>query len=74
MKAGAYGGKLAGAGGGFLYLLVPKEKKIHVINELKELTRVSIEYEPRGQEFYLVLYKSKDLLWWSQIADIRRML
>ena len=49
IEAGAYGGKLAGAGGGgFLYLIVPDEKKINVINELNELAQVSLGYEPRG--------------------------
>ena len=39
------------------YLLVPEEKKIDVISELKELTKVSLGYEPGEQECYLAFSK-----------------
>jgi D-glycero-alpha-D-manno-heptose-7-phosphate kinase len=49
ISAGAYGGKLAGAGGGgFLYLIAPPERQDAVRNALSDMTEVSFEYEPRG--------------------------
>ncbi len=46
---GAYGGKIAGAGGGgFLMLFAPKEKKEDVIKALPELIYTPINFEPRG--------------------------
>lgn len=47
--AGAYGGKLAGAGGGgFLYFVVPPERQDAVRAALKDMDEVRIHYEPRG--------------------------
>ncbi|MEI8155088.1 MAG: GHMP kinase [Hyphomicrobiales bacterium] len=49
LKAGAFGGKLLGAGGGgFLLLLAPPEKHADVRKALAELTEVPMAYEPRG--------------------------
>lgn len=49
MAAGAYGGKLAGAGGGgFLYLVAPPERQDAVRSALCDMDEVSFEYEPRG--------------------------
>ncbi|MCH9609797.1 MAG: D-glycero-alpha-D-manno-heptose 7-phosphate kinase [Chlamydiales bacterium] len=48
-RAGAYGGKLCGAGnGGFLALFVPPEKHASVRNALKELQEVSFKFEDSG--------------------------
>lgn len=47
--AGAWGGKLAGAGGGgFLILVVPKEKQDNVRNALKPLKEVNFKFEKEG--------------------------
>ena len=47
--AGAYGGKLAGAGGGgFLFLLAPREKQIEVKKALDGLSIVEVEFEKHG--------------------------
>lgn len=49
LQAGAYGGKLAGAGGGgFLFLVVPPERRDAVRQALGELTEVRMGYEPHG--------------------------
>ena len=48
-KAGAYGGKLCGAGsGGFLALLVPPEKATAVREALKDLLEVKFRFENEG--------------------------
>jgi len=49
MKAGAYGGKICGAGaGGFLLLCVPPEKKRAVREALAKFKELNIDYEPHG--------------------------
>lgn len=51
MAAGAYGGKLAGAGGGgFLFFLVPAEKQQSVKDSLKGLLQVDINFENEGSK------------------------
>ena len=51
MEAGAYGGKLAGAGGGgFLFVLAPKEKQPAVRQALDGLLEVSFEFENEGSK------------------------
>jgi D-glycero-alpha-D-manno-heptose-7-phosphate kinase len=51
MSAGAYGGKLAGAGGGgFLFFLAPLEKHAVIKNSLKELLPVDIQFENDGSQ------------------------
>jgi len=48
-QAGAYGGKITGAGGGgFLFLVVPEERRQAVRLALSSLLEVSVRYEPRG--------------------------
>jgi D-glycero-alpha-D-manno-heptose-7-phosphate kinase len=50
-KAGAFGGKLCGAGnGGFLALFVPEEKKQQVRESLKNLLEVNIKFEDEGSK------------------------
>ena len=47
--AGAYGGKLCGAGsGGFLALLVPENKKNEIREKLKQLLEVDFKFENQG--------------------------
>ena len=47
--AGAYGGKLAGAGGGgFLFVLAPKERQVDVKKALDGLSMVDVEFEKHG--------------------------
>lgn len=49
MAAGAYGGKLAGAGsGGFLFFLVPQEKQAAVRKALKDHLEVNFSFEKEG--------------------------
>jgi len=49
LKAGAYGGKLCGAGnGGFLAFLVPSESKASVRGALKGLKEVDFHFEDEG--------------------------
>jgi D-glycero-alpha-D-manno-heptose-7-phosphate kinase len=49
LAAGAYGGKICGAGGGgFLMLLVPPNRLQHVRQALAGLQEVSANYEPHG--------------------------
>lgn len=51
LQAGAYGGKLAGAGGGgFLFLLVPKDKQIEVRHVLNGLLEVDFRFESDGSK------------------------
>jgi D-glycero-alpha-D-manno-heptose-7-phosphate kinase len=49
MAAGAWGGKLAGAGGGgFLYILAPRDRHNAIRAALAEMQEIAIGYEPRG--------------------------
>ena len=49
LKCGAYGGKIAGAGGGgFLMIFADKNYKNQIINELPELIYTPIQFEPKG--------------------------
>jgi D-glycero-alpha-D-manno-heptose-7-phosphate kinase len=51
MEAGAMGGKICGAGGGgFLLLVVESKKRAAVRDALRELTELSIGYEPLGTQ------------------------
>lgn len=56
-KAGAYGGKLAGAGGGgFLFLFVPEEKKSVVRKAMGGLLEVKCQFESEGSRIiYLTI-------------------
>jgi D-glycero-alpha-D-manno-heptose-7-phosphate kinase len=48
-QAGAYGGKLCGAGGGgFILLVSPPERHTAIREALGNLTEIQIDYEPRG--------------------------
>lgn len=50
-RAGAYGGKLAGAGGGgFLFFLAPIEKHQDIKNSLNDLLQVDIKFESDGSQ------------------------
>ena len=52
--AGAYGGKLCGAGGGgFLLFVAPPERHQAIIDAVGGLTPVRIRYEPRGTHVLL---------------------
>jgi D-glycero-alpha-D-manno-heptose-7-phosphate kinase len=49
IKAGAYGGKLCGAGsGGFLAIFAPLEKQNDIREELKDFLEVSFKFENEG--------------------------
>lgn len=49
LRAGAYGGKIAGAGaGGFLYLVVPPERQPAIRAALAMMEEIEINHEPRG--------------------------
>ena len=51
MEAGAYGGKLAGAGGGgFLFMLTPREKQPVVRQALDGLLEVDFKFENEGSK------------------------
>lgn len=51
INAGAYGGKLAGAGsGGFLMFVVPEERKISIRKALKNLLEVDFLFEKSGSK------------------------
>lgn len=51
LEAGAYGGKVAGAGGGgFLFFLVPPEKKMKVREALKKFLEVKFKFENEGSK------------------------
>ncbi|MDX9731362.1 MAG: hypothetical protein RBT63_06285 [Bdellovibrionales bacterium] len=55
MKAGAYGGKILGAGGGgFLMVLCPPEKQAAVRDELSELRQVSMRFDSFGSRIVFV--------------------
>ena len=50
-SAGAYGGKLAGAGGGgFLFFLVPADRKTQVKEALGNLLEVQFNFESEGSK------------------------
>jgi D-glycero-alpha-D-manno-heptose-7-phosphate kinase len=56
IKAGALGGKIAGAGGGgFLFLVVPTERQEDVRRSLPDMVEVKIGHEPRGSRLLSVL-------------------
>jgi D-glycero-alpha-D-manno-heptose-7-phosphate kinase len=49
LEAGAFGGKLLGAGGGgFLYVVAPPERHPPIRTALAHLPEISFSYEPRG--------------------------
>lgn len=49
LKAGAWGGKLLGAGGGgYLFFICPPDRRQNVVSELKGLTDIKFEFEPFG--------------------------
>jgi D-glycero-alpha-D-manno-heptose-7-phosphate kinase len=51
LNAGAYGGKLAGAGnGGFLFVLAPKKKHSAIRKALNDLLEVKFEFENEGSK------------------------
>jgi D-glycero-alpha-D-manno-heptose-7-phosphate kinase len=51
IQAGAYGGKLAGSGGGgFIFVLTPEEKKQSVRKALKGLLEVNFRFENEGSK------------------------
>ncbi len=57
-EAGAYGGKLLGAGGGgFMIFVVPDEKRAAVKERLKSLVNVRFRFETGGSK---VLYAERD--------------
>jgi D-glycero-alpha-D-manno-heptose-7-phosphate kinase len=54
-KAGAIGGKIAGAGGGgFLMLYVPKKKQEAVRSALSHLKETTVKFEPQGSKIIYV--------------------
>ena len=54
-KAGAIGGKVAGAGGGgFLLLYCPKERQDSVRSALKEIKELKFRFEPQGSKIVYV--------------------
>lgn len=56
VAAGAYGGKLAGAGGGgFLFFLAPMEKKAAIREALKGLLEVHFNFEDQGSKIIYVM-------------------
>lgn len=55
-RAGAWGGKIAGAGGGgFLLLVVPPGKRADVARALPDLVEVPIAFEPEGARIVYTL-------------------
>jgi len=55
MNAGAWGGKISGAGGGgFILFIVPEDKQNNVKNSLKHLKQVNIKFEPYGSRIIFV--------------------
>ena len=55
-KAGAFGGKLLGAGGGgFLLLLIPQDKQESVRQALQDFLEVSFHFENNGSQ---IIYKN----------------
>jgi D-glycero-alpha-D-manno-heptose-7-phosphate kinase len=56
IEAGAYGGKLAGAGGGgFLFFLAPLDKKQAIREALKDLLEVHFNFENEGSKIIYVM-------------------
>ena len=56
MAAGAWGGKIAGAGGGgFLFLIAPPENHEAVRRALPSMTDVKVGHEPRGSRLLSVV-------------------
>jgi len=56
LEAGALGGKIAGAGGGgFMYLVVPPERRDAVRHALAGMTEVTIRHEPRGSRLLSIV-------------------
>jgi D-glycero-alpha-D-manno-heptose-7-phosphate kinase len=54
--AGALGGKIAGAGGGgFLFLIVPPDRREAVTRALPDMVEVPVSYEPRGARLLSVV-------------------
>ena len=54
MGAGAYGGKLCGAGGGgFLMFVAPRERHAGIRRELTHLRELRVQYEPLGARVVL---------------------
>ena len=54
MKAGAYGGKLCGAGGGgFLLFIAPPERHEAIRQELSPLRELRVQFEPLGTRVIL---------------------
>ncbi len=54
-KAGAWGGKILGAGGGgFLLVLCDPEKKSAIAKELKDLRPISVEFDSFGSQIIFV--------------------
>lgn len=54
MEAGAYGGKLCGAGGGgFLMFVAPRERHAGIRRELSHLRELRVQYEPLGARVVL---------------------
>ena len=54
--AGALGGKIAGAGGGgFLFLIVPPDRRESVKLALPEMAEVPVAYDPRGARLLSVV-------------------
>jgi D-glycero-alpha-D-manno-heptose-7-phosphate kinase len=55
LKAGAYGGKISGAGGGgFLLLATPAEKRQKVREALGNLRELEFDFEPEGSKIIYV--------------------
>jgi D-glycero-alpha-D-manno-heptose-7-phosphate kinase len=49
MEAGAWGGKINGAGGGgFISFIVPEDKQSNVNKSLKHLKQIDVKFEPYG--------------------------
>lgn len=58
ISAGAYGGKLAGAGGGgFLLFIVPEREKVRVREALRDLLEVDFRFDNEGSK---VIYAIQD--------------
>lgn len=54
MEAGAYGGKLCGAGGGgFLLFVAPRERHASIRRSLSHLRELRVQYEPIGARVIL---------------------
>jgi D-glycero-alpha-D-manno-heptose-7-phosphate kinase len=62
MKAGAYGGKLLGAGGGgFMLFYVPKDRQENVKKELDDLLLVPFSFEDQGTSVIYFVPESFEL-------------